>query len=389
MMPIIPKPKQKPLCPFFSSGPTSKRPGWTIDVLKNAALGRSHRSISAKAKINEVLQKTRQLLQIPDDYLIALTPASDTGAFETCLWSLLGPKPVDILVWDVFGQVWQVDITTQLKLPDVGIIEGPKGYLPDFKQTNSNHDIVFCWNGTTSGLIVPDSNWIAENREGLTLCDITSAVFAVDIPWHKLDASSFSWQKCMGGEAQHGILVLSPKAQKRLESYTPLWPMPRLFRLTQNGKINRKIFEGDTINTPSLLVIEDAIDALNWMVSIGGLEATKKRSATSLDIISNWVKDKNWIAFNAQKIESRSPTSICLNIIDKKFLAFSREEQFSKIASIAQLLEDENVAFDIKGHAFGDPCIRLWGGPTIDPSNMALLLPWIEWAFASVFEIQH
>lgn len=382
----ITKPNLKPKCSFFSSGPTSKRPGWSVDVLKNAVLGRSHRSIPAKAKINEVIQKTRQLLNIPNDYLIALTPASDTGAFEMCMWSLLGPKPIDILVWDLFGQVWQIDITTQLKLPNTRIIEGQKGYLPDFTQTNPNHDIVFCWNGTTSGLITPNGHWIADNREGLTLCDITSAAFAVDIPWHKLDASSFSWQKCMGGEAQHGIIILSPKAQKRLESYVPLWPMPRLFRLTQNGKINLKIFEGDTINTPSLLVIEDAIDALNWMLSIGGLEATKKRSAASLMVVSNWVKDKKWITFSAQKIETRSPTSICLNIIDKKFLSLNREEQFKQIMSMAELLADENVAFDIKGHALGEPCIRLWGGPTIDPNDIALLLPWIEWAYHVTFK---
>lgn len=378
---IASKPNQKPKNPCFSSGPTAKRPGWTPDVLKNAVVGRSHRSVAAKEKINELLQKIRQLLHIPDDYLIALTPASDTGAFEMCMWSLLGLRPVDVLTWDVFGKIWQTDITTQLKLPETRIIEGQKGYLPDFRQINSGHDIVFCWNGTTSGLIVPHADWIADDRSGLTLCDITSAVFAVDIPWDKLDASTFSWQKCMGGEAQHGIVVLSPKAQKRLESYIPSWPIPRLFRLTQDGKINLKIFEGNTINTPSLLAIEDALDAVNWMISIGGLEATKKRSATSFSIVSDWVKDKTWIAFNAQKTESRSPTSICLNIVDRDFLKLNREEQFNQIGCIAQLLEDENVAFDIKGHALADPCIRLWGGPTIDSEDIAYVLPWIEWAF--------
>lgn len=378
---IASRPNQKPKNPCFSSGPTAKRPGWTPDVLKNAVVGRSHRSVAAKEKINELLQKIRQLLHIPDDYLIALTPASDTGAFEMCMWSLLGLRPVDVLTWDVFGKIWQTDITTQLKLPETRIIEGQKGYLPDFRQINSGHDIVFCWNGTTSGLIVPHADWIADDRSGLTLCDITSAVFAVDIPWDKLDASTFSWQKCMGGEAQHGIVVLSPKAQKRLESYIPSWPIPRLFRLTQDGKINLKIFEGNTINTPSLLAIEDALDAVNWMISIGGLEATKKRSATSFSIVSDWVKDKTWIAFNAQKTESRSPTSICLNIVDRDFLKLNREEQFNQIGCIAQLLEDENVAFDIKGHALADPCIRLWGGPTIDSEDIAYVLPWIEWAF--------
>lgn len=374
------KPDSKPNNPYFSSGPTSKRPGWKLSCLQDAVLGRSHRSKPAKDKINELTLLIRTILQIPEDFWVAITPASDTGAFEMAMWSLLGPKPVDVLVWDLFGLLWQLDITKQLRL-ESRILTAEKGMLPDFSQVNPDHDLVFCWNGTTSGLIVPDVNWISNQRDGLVFCDITSAVFAVDIDWTKLDAASFSWQKCMGGEAQHGVLILSPKAQERLKHHTPSWPMPRLFRLTQNGQINTKIFEGDTINTPSLLVIEDALDALYWIEEIGGLEATKKRCQRNLEIVKNWVEKTEWIAFNALIASTISPTSICLTIETNEFKKETKEKQWEYIASIAKALEEEKVAFDIKGHALGDPCLRLWGGPTIEASDIEKLLPWIEWGF--------
>lgn len=377
------QPLLKPNRPFFSSGPTVKRPGWSPNVLEDAALGRSHRSSAAKAKINELTEGLRKLLKIPHDYAIAITPGSDTCAFEMGMWSLLGPAGVDVIAYDVFASIWESDIFEQLKLPDVKLHKGGYKALPDLTEVSPDRDIVFCWNGTTSGLVIPDGEWISANRTGLTFCDAISALFAYDVPWDKLDVTSFSWQKGLGGEAQHGILVLSPRALERLDNYTPPWPLPRLFRMTRKeGGIHHPFFKGDTINTPSLMAIEDALDALKWCENIGGLDALIERSCANLRVVEEWVEDKkDWIDLRVPKGPSRSRSSICLHLTDEN-LDVNMKWRLCK--EISKLLELEKAAYDIKGHAHDAPGLRLWGGPMVEAQDIELVLPWIEWAYKRV-----
>lgn len=376
------QPQHKPKRPYFASGPSVKRPGWSTDALKDAALGRSHRSKTAKEKIRELNNRIRKLLKIPNDYVIAITPGSDTCAFEMAMWSLLGPVGVDVLVFDVFAKIWEADILDQLKLSDVRVFNGTYDALPDFSQTSPDRDIVFCWNGTTSGLVIPHGDWISKERTGLTFCDAISAVFAYDLPWEKLDVTTFSWQKGIGGEAQHGMIVMSPRALERLGSYSPPWPMPRLFRMTRkDGGVHQPFFEGDTINTPSMLVIEDALDALRWCEEQGGLEILIKRSTLNLQVIENWLQDKDWIDFRVPDPACRSRSSICLHLTEP---GLDVDEKWRICKEITELLESLNAAFDIKGHVHDAPSLRLWGGPMVENQDIELVLPWIEWAYQKV-----
>ncbi len=327
---------------------------------------------------------SRDMLGIPDDYLLGIVPASDTGAFEMAMWSLLGERGVDVLAWESFGAGWVTDITSQLKLNDVNEITAPYGELPDLASVDTNRDVIFTWNGTTSGVRVPNADWIADDREGLTLCDATSAVFAMDIDWQKLDVVTWSWQKVLGGEGAHGMLVLSPRAVKRLETYTPPWPLPKIFRLTKKGKVTMDLFSGSTINTPSLLAVEDQLDALNWANEIGGLPALIKRSEDNLAAIEKWVAASNWIDFLAEDAGTRSSTSICLKVTQPEFAALSEDEQRAKLKQLTSLLEDEGVALDIGGYRDAPPGLRIWGGGTVETSDIEALLPWLDWAFASI-----
>ena len=368
-----PKPTVKPARTHFSSGPCAKRPGWTLDALKGALVGRSHRAKNAKARIKAVIDKTRAILGVPADYKIAIVPASDTGAVEMMLWHTLGARPVDLLAWESFGEGWVTDVVKQLKLKDVRTLNAPYGKLPDLSQVNFDNDVVFTWNGTTSGVRVPNGNWIPADRKGLTICDATSAVFAMDMPWDKLDVVTYSWQKVLGGEAQHGMLIISPRAVQRLESYTPPWPMPKIFRLTSKGKLSEGIFEGDTINTVSMLCVEDALDGLNWAESVGGLKALIARSEANLKALSGWIGGKNWVSFLAEKPDIRSCTSICLAMKDA--------DQAKKMVA---LLEAEGVAHDIGAYRDAPPGLRIWGGATVDTSDIEKLLPWLDWAYGEV-----
>ena len=337
-------PAVRPARPFFSSGPCAKRPGWTVEALKDACLGRSHRSKPGKAKLSEAIERTRALLGVPEDYRIGIVASSDTGAVEMSLWSLLGPRPVDVLAWESFGEDWVTDIVKQLKLKEARTIRAPYGELPDMRSTDPAHDIVFLWNGTTSGVKVPDADWISDSREGLTICDATSAVFAMEIPWQKLDVVTFSWQKVMGGEAAHGMLILSPRAVERLESYKPPWPLPKTFRLTKGGKLVEGIFKGETINTPSLLCIEDYLDALKWAESLGGRQALFARSNANLVTLETWVAKTDWVNFLCADPVTRSNTSVCLKIVDPWFEALSDEAKAATAKKLAALLEEEGVA---------------------------------------------
>ena len=368
-----PKPTVKPARTHFSSGPCAKRPGWTLDALKGALVGRSHRAKTAKARIKAVIDKTRSILGVPADYRIAIVPASDTGAVEMMLWHTLGARPVDLLAWESFGEGWVTDVVKQLKLKDVRTLNAPYGKLPDLSQVNFDNDVVFTWNGTTSGVRVPNGNWIPADRKGLTICDATSAVFAMDMPWDKLDVVTYSWQKVLGGEAQHGMLIISPRAVQRLESYTPPWPMPKIFRLTSKGKLSEGIFEGDTINTVSMLCVEDAVDGLTWAESVGGLKALIARSEANLKALSGWIAGKNWVSFLAETPDIRSCTSICLAMKDA--------EQAKKMVA---LLEAEGVAHDIGAYRDAPPGLRIWGGATVDTADIEKLLPWLDWAYGEV-----
>lgn len=378
------RPLIRPKNPCFGSGPCAKRPGWSPAVLEKALVGRSHRSRSGRARIQEVLDRSRALLSLSEDYRIGLVPASDTGAVEMALWSLLGPRGVDVLAWESFGQAWVTDITKQLKLPDVRVFAADYGRLPDLRQVSWERDVVFTWNGTTSGVRVPDGDWIPAEREGLAICDATSAVFAMDVPVAKLDVITYSWQKVLGGEAQHGMLILSSQAVERLESYQPPWPLPKIFRMTKGGKLAEGIFQADTINTPSMLCVEDALDGLKWAEEIGGLPELIRRSEANLAALAAWVERTPWIDFLAEEPRTRSCTSMCLKIIDPWFTGLEPDKQAKVARKIALLLDDEGVAYDIGSYREAPPGLRLWGGATVELSDLEAVFPWLEWAYAEV-----
>jgi phosphoserine aminotransferase len=377
-------PTTKPRIPHFSSGPCAKRPGWSVAHLQEACVGRSHRSAAGKAKLGEVITRSKQILGVPTDYRLGIVPASDTGAVEMALWSLLGPRPVDILAWESFGQEWVKDVVEELKLPEPRLLKAPYGSLPDLTQVNFANDVVFLWNGTTSGVRVPHGDWIPDDREGLTICDATSAVFAMDIPWSKLDVVTYSWQKVLGGEAQHGVIVLSPRAVARLEQYQPTWPMPKILRLTQKGKLIEGIFQGDTINTPSMLCVEDALDSLKWAESIGGLPGLIQRSQANLAAIATWVEHSPWAAFLAESPDTRSSTSICLKIVDPWFTSLAADQQATATKQLTKLLEKQEVAYDVAPYRSAPPGLRIWGGATVETADMQALLPWLDWAYATL-----
>ena len=383
-MSAIDVPAKRPAKPLFSSGPTTKRPGWNLQNLQHAVLGRSHRSAPGKAKLRQAIDETRELLGVPADYRIGIVPASDTGAVEMALWSLLGARGIDCLAWESFGKGWVSDIVGQLKLDDVRLLEADYGALPDLDQVDFTRDVVFTWNGTTSGVKVPDGNWIAADRAGLTICDATSAAFAQPLPFDKLDVTTFSWQKALGGEAAHGMLVLSPRAVARLESYTPPCPLPKIFRLTKDGKLAEKVFRGATINTPSMLCVEDWLAALDWAQGVGGLEALMARADANTQVISDWVETAPWIDFLAHKAETRSNTSVCLKIVDPTVSALPSDKRWAFIERLTELLEAEGVAYDIATHRDAPPGLRIWAGATVETSDLEALMPWLDWAFNSV-----
>ncbi|MFZ5929685.1 MAG: phosphoserine transaminase [Pseudomonadota bacterium] len=378
------KPNLRPANPHFSSGPCAKHPGWSLENLKNACLGRSHRSKPGKAKLADAITRTATLLGMPGDYRLAIVPASDTGAVEMALWSLLGARGIDVLAWESFGSGWVNDVTRQLKLKDVRVFEADYGALPDLAQVGKDRDVIFTWNGTTSGVRVPDGNWIAADRGGLTICDATSAAFAQNLPWDRLDVVTFSWQKVLGGEAAHGMLALSPRAVARLESYTPPWPMPKLFRMTSGGKLTEDLFQGATINTPSMLAVEDYLSALSWAEKIGGLTALIGRADANLKIIADWVARTQWIDFLAADPAIRSNTSVCLRIVDPWFQALDAAGQAKAAKQIAGLLEAEKIAYDIDSYRDAPPGLRIWAGATVEGADLAALLPWLEWAWGQV-----
>jgi phosphoserine aminotransferase len=376
------KPALRPNNPRFSSGPCTKRPGWTVDVLKGALLGRNHRQPETKARLALAIDRTRARLELPEGYRLAIVPASDTGAVEMALWSLLGPRGVDVLAWEAFSRDWVTDIAEQLKLEDVRALIAPYGELPDLTQVDFDRDVVFAWNGTTSGVRVPSGDFIAADRKGLTICDATSAIFAQAIDWTKLDAATFSWQKVLGGEAQHGMLILSPRAVERLESHTPSWPLPKLFRMTRDGRLNAELFEGSTINTPSMLCVQDYLDALDWVESVGGLAGTIARSDANACVIAEWVARTPWVEFLARVPETRSSTSVCLKIVDPEIMALPPQLRDAFPKRIAHLLDRENAAKDISAYRHAPPGLRIWTGATVEQSDVEALLPWLDWAFA-------
>jgi phosphoserine aminotransferase len=375
------RPNARPGVANFSSGPCAKRPGWTLASLDKALLGRSHRSKPGKQKLAEVIDRTRAVLGIPATHRIAIVPASDTGAVEMALWSLLGPRGVDVLAWESFGEAWAVDIARQLRLADARVMKAPYGALPDLSRVDFARDVVFTWNGTTSGVRVPGGDWIAPDRAGLTICDATSAAFAMRLPWDRLDVTTWSWQKVLGGEGQHGMLVLGPRAVERLESHVPAWPLPKLFRMTSGGELVEGLFKGETINTPSMLAVEDAIDGLRWAEGIGGLDALVARSESNLAAIESWVARSGWAGFLASDKATRSCTSVCLRIVDPAILALPAEVQAALPKRIAALLEAEKVAFDIDAYRDAPPGLRIWAGATIERADLEALFPWLDWAF--------
>lgn len=379
---VTTRPTQRPNRPHFSSGPCAKRPGWNTQALDAALVGRSHRAAPAKARIQEVSDRSRAILGLPEDWRLGLVPASDTGAVEMILWSVLGARGVDMLAWESFGSGWVADVAKQLQIKDHRLLEADYGQLPDLSSVDFSHDVVFTWNGTTSGVRVPDADWIAGDREGLTICDATSAAFAMDLAWDKLDAVTWSWQKVLGGEAGHGMLALSPRAVERLESYTPPWPMPKIFRITKAGKLNQSIFEGSTINTPSMLCVEDAIDGLSWAESVGGLEGLIARSKTNLAAVEAWVGDSAWAAFLAEDPATRSSTSICLKITDEWAHERDAKQVAATVKAAARRLDNEGIAFDIGSYRDAPAGLRLWGGATVETSDLEALLPWLDWAWS-------
>jgi len=377
-------PENKPDNPNFSSGPCAKRPGWSIKNLEMALLGRSHRSSEAKDKLKDVIFKSKSILNLPEDYLVGIMPASDTGALESAMWSLLGLKGVDILAWENFGEDWVLDVVDELKIEDKNLYVAPYGELPDLNKINFSRDVIFTWNGTTSGVKVPNANWIPENREGLTICDATSAVFAMNIDYNKCDVITWSWQKVLGGEAAHGMIALSPRAIERLQNFKPKWPIPKIFRMASNKKIIEGIFEGSTINTPSMLCVEDAIDALKWAESIGGLKELIKRSEESFKHIESWINQNNYFEFLSKHPETRSNTSITFKIKEDWFVDIEEKKQRVIMKEILSLLSIEKVAYDINGYPKAPPSFRVWGGGTIEPDNIKKLLPWIDWAYYQI-----
>jgi len=379
----IAKPLMRPAVPHFSSGPCAKRPGWSLSALTDAALGRSHRSKVGKAKLKRAIELTREVLEVPPEYRIGIVPASDTGAVEMALWSLLGPRPVTMLAWESFGEGWVNDIAKELKLEAVTVLEAPYGELPDLAKVDPASDVVFTWNGTTSGVRVPNCDWIALDRQGLSICDATSACFAQALDWRKLDVVTFSWQKVLGGEAAHGMLILSPRAVERLERHVPSWPLPKVFRLTKAGKLNQGIFEGETINTPSMLCVEDYLDALNWAKSIGGLKALIARADANAKVITDWVKSAPWIEFLAKDPAVRSNTSVCLKVVDPHVTKLSAEAQAAFVKAIAAALEKEGVAYDIDAHRDAPAGLRIWCGSTVERADLEALTAWLDWAFAN------
>ncbi len=374
------KPEIRPNCVHFSSGPCAKRPGWSLDALSAAVLGRSHRSKIGKSRLKEVLDRSRAILGIPDDYLIGIVPASDTGAVEMALWSLLGPRPVDLLAWESFGEGWVSDVAKQLKL-DARKLIAPYGKLPDLNTVDPSHDVVFTWNGTTSGVRVPNADWISDAREGLTICDATSAAFAMELPWAKLDVVTWSWQKVLGGEAAHGMLVLSPRAVARLESYSPPWPMPKIFRMTKGGKLIDGIFQGETINTPSMLAVEDAVDGLKWAAGIGGLPGLLDRTRRNFAAVEAWVARTPWIDFLCAEPAARSTTSVCLILSDPVVTRLSADDQAAFAKAVVSKIEGEKAGLDLGAYRDAPPGLRIWCGATIEASDLEALFPWIEWAY--------
>lgn len=383
------KPTVKPNNPMFSSGPCAKRPGWSLDALKGAMLGRSHRAGPAKKRLQAVIEGHRALLGIPADYKIAIVPASDTGAVEMCLWSMLGARGVDLVAWESFGTEWLKDVTKELKLKDVREFTADYGQIPDLSKVDCDRDVVFTWNGTTSGVRVPNADWIRDDREGIMICDATSAVCAYDLPWQKLDVITWSWQKVLGGEAAHGMLVLSPRAVARLESYKPAWPLPKIFRMTKkdkdgNVKLMDDLFEGATINTPSMLCVEDCLDALKWAESVGGLQGLIKRCESNLAAMTKWVEASDWIAFLPEDPAVRSTTSVCFKVKDAWFTQQPKDAQDALLKNLVKMLDDENVAKDIGSYRDAPAGLRIWGGATVETADIEALLPWLDYAYASL-----
>ena len=380
------RPLVKPIRPEFSSGPCAKRPDWSLQALTKATVARSHRHKAAKQKLEKIIELTKSILEIPDNYFVGIVPGSDTGAIEMAMWNLLGPRPINMLVWDSFGLDWANDIQSQLKLKDAVISKVDYGLLPDFSKENLQGDIVFNWNGTTAGVCIPNADWINPNRDGITICDATSAAFAMKLDWSKLDVATFSWQKCLGGEAGHGMLIVSPKAVKRINEYNPDWPIPKLFQLKKNNMFNQEIFSGSTINTPSMICVEDFLDTLNWAKNIGGLSELTFRSENNLNIIKDWVISSNWIDFLSENSNTISSTSICLKLIDPLIINESLELKNNIEKNIIKLLEEEKVAFDIGSYRSAPPGLRIWGGPTVESKDIQLLLPWLDWAYAETLK---
>ena len=374
-------PGLRPANPQFSSGPCAKRPGWSPEVLKNAALGRSHRAKLGKSRLKYAIDLTREVLEVPADYRIGIVPASDTGAYEMAMWTMLGARPVDCLAWESFGEGWVNDAVKQLKLKDARVMKAPYGTLPDLNAVNPDHDVLFTWNGTTSGVRVPNADWIKADRKGLTFCDATSAAFAQNLDWAKLDIVTYSWQKVLGGEAAHGMLILSPRAVERLESYTPAWPLPKIFRLTSGGKLIEGIFEGETINTPSMLCVEDYIDALEWAKTVGGLKGLVARCDANAKAIADFVAQKPFLEFLAKDPATRSNTSVCLNFVDPLVRAMSEKDQAAFAKDVAAKLEKQGVGLDLGSYRDAPPGLRIWCGATVETSDVVALMPWIEWAF--------
>ncbi len=376
------KPDQKPNNPQFSCGPCTKHPAWSVSALEGAWLGRSHRAAGGKERLKEVIDRHVNLLELPEGYRCAIVPASDTGAVETAMWNLLGERGVDMAGWESFGLDWLKDAKEQLKLEDARYFDAPYGQLPDLSQIDTDRDVVFTWNGTTSGVRVPNDDWIKADRKGLTICDATSAVFAYDMPWEKLDVVTWSWQKVLGSEAAHGMIVLSPRAVERLENFTPDRAIPKIFRLTKKGKLIEGAFKGSTLNTPSLLAAEDCLSSLKWVESIGGQKATIQRSADSFQAVADWVEKTDWAEFLAEDPATLSHTSICIKIVDPWFEGQSEEARSAFVKEMTKMLEDDGVAYDINGYRAAPPGIRIWAGATVDPKDVALLMPWLDWAYA-------